>query len=126
MQQTGCSAEGMEPFALRVMGESMAPEFQDGHIIVVDPGYPFFHGVYAVVKSGEEYHFGQYIKDETGHWIHYLNPDFPPIALAHNFEVKGVVTQRNGRRRKDMKRYDYTPDKKVIPLTESPANSNHH
>ncbi len=27
-----------EPFALRVMGDDMAPEFRDGHIIIVDPG----------------------------------------------------------------------------------------
>ena len=45
MAQTGCSAEGQEPFALRVIGDSMAPEFLDGHIIVVDPGFPLFNGV---------------------------------------------------------------------------------
>lgn len=28
-----------EPFALRVEGESMAPEFEDGCVIIVDPGY---------------------------------------------------------------------------------------
>ena len=110
MASTGCSAEGMEPFALRVIGDSMAPEFLDGHIIVVDPGYPLFSGVFAVIQNGEEILFGQYFKEDTGYWIRYLNPDFEPVALATNFQVKGVITQRNGRKRKDMKRYDYVQE----------------
>ena len=107
MAQTGCSAEGQEPFALRVIGDSMAPEFLDGHIIVVDPGFPLFNGVYAVIKNGEEVIFGQYFQEESGCWIRYQNPNFEPVALASGFEVKGVITQRNGRKRKDIKRYDY-------------------
>ena len=108
MSQTGCSAEGLEPFALRVIGDSMAPEFLDGHIIVVDPGFPLMNGVYAVVKNGEEILFGQFVKEETACRIRYLNPEFEPVTLESGFEVKGVITQRNSRRRKDMKRYDYS------------------
>jgi len=107
MSQTGCSAEGMEPFALQVIGNSMEPEFQDGHIILVDPGYPLLEGVYAVIKNSGEYIFGQFYKDGSEGWIRYLNPDFEAVKLESGFEVKGVVTQRNGRKRKDMKRYDY-------------------
>jgi len=43
MEQTGCSSETTEPYALRVIGDSMSPEFEDGHIIVVDPGYPLIN-----------------------------------------------------------------------------------
>jgi DNA polymerase V len=108
MAQTGCSAEGLEPFALRVIGDSMEPEFQDGHIILVDPGFPLLHGVYAVIKNGGEFIFGQYSKDASGSWIRYLNPDVEDVKLGADFEVKGVVTQRNGRKRKDIKHYDYS------------------
>jgi len=108
MSQTGCSAEGMEPFALRVIGDSMEPEFQDGHIILVDPGYPLLEGVYAVIKNNGEYIFGQFYKDDSEGWVRYLNPDFEAVKLESGFEVKGVVTQRNGRKRKDIKRYDYS------------------
>ena len=107
MSQTGCSSEGLEPFALRVIGDSMAPEFQDGNIIVVDPGFPLMNGVFAVVINGEEVLFGQYFQEDSGSWIRYLNPAFEPVALASDFVVKGVVTQRNGRKRKDMKRFEY-------------------
>ena len=108
MSQTGCSAEGMEPFALRVIGDSMEPEFQDGHIIIVDPGFPLLNGVYAVIRNNDEYIFGQYFSDDSGSWIRYLNPDFDDVKLEAGFKVKGIVTQRNGRKRKDIKHYDYT------------------
>jgi len=110
MASAGCSAEGMEPFALRVIGDSMAPEFLDGHIIVVDPGYPFFNGVFAVVQNGEEFLFGQYFKEASGEWIRYLNPEVDDVVLNADFQVKGVITQRNGRKRKDMKRYEYVSE----------------
>ena len=107
MTQSGCSAEGMEPFALRVIGDSMAPEFQDGHIIVVDPGYPCMSGVFAVVENGQEVLFGQFFQENGRCWLQYINPAFDPVELKPGFHIKGVVTQRNTRRRKDMKRYEY-------------------
>ncbi|WP_455198569.1 S24 family peptidase [Kaarinaea lacus] len=110
MSHIGCSAGGLEPFVLKVIGDSMEPEFQDGNIIVVDPGFPLLNEVFAVLKNGEEILFGQYVQDETGTWLRYLNPAFDAVRLAPDFEVKGVVTQRNGRRRKDMKRYEYVTE----------------
>ena len=108
MSQTGCSAEGLEPFALRVIGNSMEPEFQDGNIIIVDPGFPLLDGVYAVVKNKDEFIFGQYFNENSQGWIRYLSPESEDVKLEANFEVKGVITQRNGRKRKDIKRYDYS------------------
>ncbi len=108
MSQTGCSAEGLEPFALRVIGNSMSPEFEDGHIIVVDPGFPVLNGVYIVVKHQDEVLFGQYFRDGAHKIIQYLHPEWKPVDISDGFQVKGIVTQRNGRRRKDIKRYDYS------------------
>ena len=107
MPQTGCSSEGMEPFALRVIGNSMEPEFQDGHIIIVDPGFPLLNAVYAVIKNNGEFIFGQYFNENSEGWVRYLNPEFEAVKLESGFEVKGVITQRNGRKRKDIKYYDY-------------------
>ena len=107
MSQSGCSAEGMEPFALRVIGDSMSPEFKDGHIIVVDPGYALLNGVYAVVEDGGEVFFGQYIQEEGKNWLRYLNPEYADLTLSSAFRIKGVVTQRNTHRRRDTKFYDY-------------------
>ena len=107
MSQTGCSAEGMEPFALRVIGNSMEPEFMDGHIIIVDPGFPLLNGAYAVIRNKGEFIFGQFFKEDSGSWIRYLNKEVEDVVLETDFEVKGVITQRNGRKRKDIKHYDY-------------------
>ena len=107
MAQTGCSAEGMEPFALRVIGDSMAPEFVDGNIIVVDPGYPLVEGSFAVIDNAGEILFGQFHNDGIRCWLYYLNPAYAPVELVRDYRVKGVVTQRNTRRRKETKKYDY-------------------
>jgi len=118
MADTGCSSEGMEPFALRVIGDSMAPEFEDGHIIVVDPGFPLLDGVFAVIQNGDEILFGQYVNKDQQGWIRYLDPALEPVLLKSGFKVKGVVTQRNSRRRKDMRRYQY---EHLLAQPNSPA-----
>lgn len=107
MSQGGCSAGFTEPFALRVIGESMAPEFLDGHIIIVDPGHQLVHGAYAVIQMQEEVYFGLYQSDGKRHRLEYLNPAFPVQELDGPFELKGVVVQRSTGRRRELKHYDY-------------------
>jgi phage repressor protein C with HTH and peptisase S24 domain len=101
----GCTAA--EPFALRVLGNDMLPEFKHGQIIIVDPAYPPCHGAYVVVNYRGEYLFGQLLKEDNRQWLHYLNSDQAPLELQGPFECKGVVIQRAGRRR-DIKHYDYS------------------
>ncbi len=107
MSHTGCHSEGMEAFALRVIGDSMSPAFEDGHIIVVDPGYPLISDSYAVLINNSEVLFGLYVRDENGSRLEYLKPGEAPVVLEDNFHVKGVVTQRNGHRRKDTVYFEY-------------------
>jgi len=45
---SNCSSS--EPFALRVVGDDMAPEFVDGHVIIVDPGGKISPGCYVVAR----------------------------------------------------------------------------
>ena len=107
MEQTGCSAEHTEPFALRVIGDSMLPEFEDGHIIIIDPGHPLVNGAYAVIEQDGEFFFAQYKRRDQRQWLHHLNPDFDDIELRPGFTLKGVVIQRSTGRRRDLKHYDY-------------------
>ncbi len=44
--------EASEPFALRVIGDDMLPEFEDGNIVIVDPGGLVKSGCYVVAKVG--------------------------------------------------------------------------
>ena len=43
---SSCGAS--EPFALRVIGDDMLPEFEDGHIIIIDPGGHVKDGCFVV------------------------------------------------------------------------------
>ena len=107
MEQTGCSAEELEAFALRVIGDSMSPEFEDGHIIIVDPGHPLVNGAYAVIEQDNAFFFAQYKRRGEHQWLHHLNPAFDDIELTTGFTVKGIVTQRSSQRRRDTKHYEY-------------------
>ena len=102
MQENSC---GREPFALRVIGDSMVPEFQDGHIIIVDPGMPAVSGAYVVVDYNGETTFRQFVVDGERRYLRPLNEDFPIIDLNGTYTIRGVVVQRAGRRRKDRKHY---------------------
>lgn len=107
MSQNGCSVEHSEPYALRVMGDSMSPEFEDGHIIIVDPGMELSVDAFVVVEYCGEVLFGQYCCDQSGPAIHYLNPAWAPVPLADEFQLKGLVVQRSSGRRASVKHYDY-------------------
>lgn len=107
MSESACSAEGAEPYALRVIGDSMAPEFNDGHIIIVDPGHPLVNGAFAVIEHDGQIFFAQYRRRDSRQWLQYLNPEFAAVELTPGYTVKGVVIQRSGRRRKEIKHYDY-------------------
>jgi len=94
-----------EPYALRVIGDSMAPEFLDGHIIIVDPAMPPAHGAYVVVDYGGETSFRQFWEEGGCKYLKPLNAAYPAIELKGHYAVRGVVVQRAGRRRKDHKHY---------------------
>ena len=102
---TQCSSS--EPFALRVIGDDMAPEFRDGQVIVIDPGGQVKSGSFVVARVDGEAIFRQLIIDEGGYRLCALQPNLPEIALASGLDaIVGVVSQRAGKRRHEHKRYD--------------------
>ena len=94
-----------EPFALRVIGDSMAPEFLEGHIIIVDPALPPQHGSYVIIDYGGETTFRQFWVENGRKYLKALSNDYPTIEMEENYSVRGVVVQRAGRRRQDHKHY---------------------
>lgn len=106
MSQSGCSAETTEPYALRVVGDSMVPEFADGNIIIVDPALPVYQNAYVIIDYGGEVLFGQYKIEEQRQWLYYLNDEHAPVELIAAFDLKGVVVQRSTGRRKELKHYE--------------------
>jgi DNA polymerase V len=95
----GCS--GGEPFALRVLGDSMAPEFVDGDIIVVEPDGALRDGSFVLARPDGEWTFRQLVRDGS-HWVlRALNPAYAEQPLPDLSRVRGVVIQKAvpGRRR---------------------------
>lgn len=96
-----------EPFALRVLDDSMAPEFARGTVIVVDPSAHARHGAYVVAEFEGSLVLRALELDRRGVRLRALNPRYPCIELPFGLAaVRGVVVQRAGRRRRDHKRYD--------------------
>jgi len=99
-----CSAS--EPFALRVIGDDMAPEFVDGHIVIVDPGGRVATGCYVVARYADEVMLRRLSIDQGRYRLAALKQGVAEIELDGVDSIIGVVSQRAGRRRSEHKRYD--------------------
>ena len=100
----GCS--GGESFALMVLGASMAPEFVEGEIIVVEPEGLASDGSFVVAELDEGWELRQLARVPDGWELRTLDPAWPAVAMPDLARVRGVVIQKSrpGRRR-SVKRY---------------------
>ena len=102
---SNCSAS--EPFALRVIGDDMAPEFVDGNIIIIDPGGKLSSGCYVVARHQGEMIFRQLFIEQGVYLLRALDMSLAEISLPNGVEdIVGVISQRSGKRRSEHKRYD--------------------
>jgi DNA polymerase V len=95
---------GCESFALRVIGDDMAPEFLDGEIIIVEPDGALKDGCFVLARDGQAWTFRQLCRRGDGWVLHALNPvrtDLRDTPLPDLDAVHGVVIQKAvpGRRR---------------------------
>lgn len=95
----GCA--GGESFALMVLGHSMAPEFLEGEIIIIEPEGLTQEGSYVLAWHQEEWTFRQLLRDTAGWVLHPLNPAFADAPISDLAPVRGVIIQKAlpGRRR---------------------------
>ena len=95
----GCS--GGESFALRVLGDSMAPEFVEGEIIIIEPDGALRDGCFVLAQVAGEWTFRQLQRAGQAWRLHALNPGYADQALADLSAIHGVVIQKAvpGRRR---------------------------
>jgi SOS-response transcriptional repressor LexA len=94
-KDAGCS--GGESFALRVLGDDMAPEFEHGHIIIVEPDGALKDGSYVLARPAGEWVFRQLCRQGDSWVLHAINPartDLQDQALPDLGAVHGVVIQR--------------------------------
>jgi len=98
---------GGEPYALMVLGDAMLPEFNEGEIIVVEPGGVAKDGSYVVAFAEGEYTFRQLVKHPEGWMLKPLNPLYPNVPIERiEDSIKGVVImKKKPGRRKEAKSY---------------------
>jgi SOS-response transcriptional repressor LexA len=97
----GGDCDGAEAYALMVLGDSMAPEFADGDIVVVEPEGLARDGSYVIALVGGEWTLRQLRAAGEAWTLHALDPRYPTVPLADLDAVRGVVIQKSkpGRRR---------------------------
>lgn len=99
-----CSAA--ESFALMVLGDSMAPEFAEGDIVIIEPEGLATDGSYVMAWHEDEWIFRQLAKCGMGWKLQPLNPKYPSAAIPDLSAIKGVIIQKSRPgRRKSVKHY---------------------
>ena len=100
----GCSEN--EPYALRVLGDSMQPELKEGVIVIIDPAGAMRDGSYVVATHNDELIFRQLKIHLDKYFLQPLNDLDDTVEIESLDAVTGVISQQAGRRRKDRKHYD--------------------
>ena len=97
---------GSESFALMVLGDSMAPEFEHGDIVIIEPDGLATDGSFVLAFCEGEWLFRQLRRHGDGWRLQALDPASPGIDIPDLAAVRGVIIQKSrpGRRRAS-KRY---------------------
>lgn len=95
-----------EPYVLRVLDDSMEPEFERGCVIVIDPTGVAESGAYVLAEYRDEPIFRQLELAQDRYNLKPLNDSYPTLALEDGLgAIRGVIVQRAGIRRSYHKRY---------------------
>lgn len=89
-----------------VLGDSMAPEFTEGDIVIIEPEGLVRDGSYVLAHVGGEFIFRRLHQHAAGWSLRALQAGHPVIEMADLRAVIGVVIQKSrpGRRR-ETRRY---------------------
>ena len=107
-EAAAAACSGGEAFALRVLGDDMAPEFNDGEIILVEPDGALRDGSFVLAPHAGEWLFRQLCRRDGHWWLHALNParsDLPDLPLPDLGVVQGVVIQKAVPGRRKLSRF---------------------
>lgn len=102
----GGDCEGAESFALMVLGDSMLPEFEEGDIVIIEPGGLAKHGSFVLAFVDEEWTMRQLVQVGEGWALQALNPFYPSQPIPGLECIRGVIIQKaKPGRRKESKSY---------------------
>jgi|Deesub1362A_J573_1020465.scaffolds.fasta_scaffold00740_33 SOS-response transcriptional repressor LexA len=90
---------GRNVFALKVIGDSMEPEFKEGEIIIVNPHVEASPNDFIVVKNRNEEATFKQLKKYGSKWVlHPLNPKYPDQEVKKGeFKIIGKVVKKEKR-----------------------------
>jgi SOS-response transcriptional repressor LexA len=91
---------GRDVFALKVMDDSMQPEFNEGDIIIVSPHETAHHDDYIIIKNIDGATvFRQLKRYGRTRVLHPLNPKYPDMEFSgrHQFKIIGKVMEKKKR-----------------------------
>lgn len=106
MTECGSGCSESEPFALRVLGDSMLPEFEEGVVIIIDPAGTIKDGCFVMALHNEEYIFRQLRIQDDRYYLQPLNDLYETVEIESLAVIQGVIIQKAGRTRKERKHYD--------------------
>ncbi|GAB4389018.1 MAG: XRE family transcriptional regulator [Thermodesulfovibrionales bacterium] len=90
---------GRNVFALKVVGDSMEPEFKEGEVIIVNPHVEPAPGDFVVVKNRAEEATFKQLKRYGPRWVlHPLNPKYEDLEVKRGeFKIIGKVVKKEKR-----------------------------
>ncbi|MDJ0957763.1 MAG: S24 family peptidase [Arenicellales bacterium] len=100
---TACS--GSEPYALRVLGDSMEPEFKEGEVIVIEPQLTAEEGAYVVALHDNDFLFRQLSRENDRWYLKPLNSRYPTIELHNKDSIKGRIISKSSGKGRQTKSY---------------------
>ena len=92
------ACSGAESFALMVLGDSMAPEFAEGDVIVIEPEGLATDGSFVLAQHGGEWIFRQLVAAGDAWRLRPLNPAYPTLDLPDLAAVRWITTPRTAAR----------------------------
>ena len=109
VDSSGANCAASEPFALRILDESMAPELWADCVVIVDPTVSPFDGCLVLAELETELVVRTYRTKAHGFSLEAQNRIFPTLPSERVVALWGVVSQRAGTRRRDHRRYPLAP-----------------
>ena len=100
---SGCA--NSEPYALRVLGDSMEPEFTQGEVIVVEPNTGHEDGAYVVALHENQYIFRQLSLIDSQWYLKPLNSAYPTLQINEPDSVKGRIISKSSAKGRKIKSY---------------------
>ena len=92
---SGSSCSESEPFALRVLGDSMLPEFKEGDIVIIDPEGVVHDESYVMGTVDGEYIFRQLRIVDEKYYLTPLNDLYDTVEISGYEDIAGVIIQKS-------------------------------